>query len=276
MEQFIDWYCSEPRLALNRTVVLRFRLYLESLGLAAGTVNQRFAAVRRLAYEAADSGLLSPELAAGIRRVKGVKQLGARMGNWLTQDQARLLLEKADGEGLRSARDLAMISVLVGGLRRAELSALTVEDLQIRQGHWAIVDLVGKGGHVRTVPMPVWVKNAVDHWRSLAKVTSGRVFRAISRHGTPWGEGISENVIWYVVRRVAERMQLNSLAPHDLRRTCAKLRHVNGGELEQIQFLLGHVSVLTTERYLGCKQNLEKPVNDRFGCLFDRQSVGLR
>lgn len=88
MEQFISWYCSEPRLALNRTVVLRFRLYLESLGLAAGTVNQRLAAVRRLAYEAADSGLLSPELAAGIRRVKGAKQLGARTGNWLTQDQA--------------------------------------------------------------------------------------------------------------------------------------------------------------------------------------------
>lgn len=61
-------------------------------------------------------------------------------------------------------------------------------------------------------------------------------------------------------------MQLDHLAPHDLRRTCAKLRHVNGGELEQIQFLPGHVSVLTTERYLGCKQNLEKPVNDRFGC----------
>jgi site-specific recombinase XerC len=127
MEQFIDWYCSEPRLALNRTVVLRFRLHLESLGLAAGAVNQRLGAVRRLAYEAADSGLLSPELAAGIRRVKGAKQLGARTGNWLTQEQARLLLEKADGDSLRSARDLAMISVLVGcGLRWAELSALTV------------------------------------------------------------------------------------------------------------------------------------------------------
>src|SRR3954462_3530356 len=91
MEQFITWYCSEPRLALNRAVVLRFRLYMESLGLAAGTVNQRLAAVRRLAYEAADSGLLSPELAAGIRGVKGVRQLGARTGNWLTRDQARML-----------------------------------------------------------------------------------------------------------------------------------------------------------------------------------------
>ena len=78
IDQFIAWYCSEPRLALNRAVVLRFRLHLESLGLAAATINQRLAAVRRLAYEAADSGLLSPELAAGIRRVKGVKQLGSR------------------------------------------------------------------------------------------------------------------------------------------------------------------------------------------------------
>src|SRR6202453_3105505 len=109
MEQFIDWYCSEPRLALNRTVVLRFRLHLESLGLAAGTINQRLAAVRRLAYEAADSGLLSPELAAGIRRVKGVKALGTRLGNWLSTDQAKLLLLKADGETLRCARDVAMI-----------------------------------------------------------------------------------------------------------------------------------------------------------------------
>jgi site-specific recombinase XerD len=169
-----------------------------------------------------------------------------RIGNWLTQDQARLLLEKADGDDLRSARDLAMISVLVGcGLHRAEFSALTVQDLQIRQGHWAIVDLVGKGGHVRTVPMPAWGKEAVDRWRDSAKVTAGRIFRAVSRHGTPWGNGISENVIRYVVRNVAARMQLDNLAPHDHRRTCARLCHVNGGELEQIQFLLGHVSVLT-------------------------------
>src|SRR5580698_8489251 len=83
MEQFITWYCSEHRLALNRTVVPRSRLYLESQGVASGTVNQCLAAVRRLAYEAADSGLLRPELAAGIRRVKGEKQLGDRTGSSL-------------------------------------------------------------------------------------------------------------------------------------------------------------------------------------------------
>ncbi|MGA7924791.1 MAG: hypothetical protein WCA20_02220 [Candidatus Sulfotelmatobacter sp.] len=79
--QFIAWYCSEPRLAFNRIVVVRYRMYLESRSLAANTINQQLAAVRRLAHEAPDSGLLSPELAAWISRVKGVKQLGFRSGN---------------------------------------------------------------------------------------------------------------------------------------------------------------------------------------------------
>src|ERR1017187_792664 len=210
MDQFISWYCSEPRLALNRTVVLRFRLHLESLGLAAATINQRLAAVRRLAYEAADSGLLSPELAAGIRRVKGVKQLGVRAGNWLTLEQSQSLLEKSDGDSLRSSRDLAMISILLGcGLRRAELSSLQKEDIQIRQGHWAIVDLVGKGGHIRTVPMPIWVKCAVDRWMLAAKVAEGRIFRSVSRHGSAWGRGVTESVVWYAVRDCARRLQLD-------------------------------------------------------------------
>ena len=67
IEEFIAWYCSEPRLAFNRIVVVRYRIHLEARNLAAATINQRLAAVRRLAHEAADSGLLSPELAAGIQ-----------------------------------------------------------------------------------------------------------------------------------------------------------------------------------------------------------------
>jgi len=141
--------------------------------------------------------LLSLELAAGIRRVKGVKALGTRLGNWLNADQAKLLLLNADGKDLRSIRDLVMVAVLLGcGLRRAELSALKVEDMQNRQVHWAIVDLVGKGKRVRTVPIPMWVKEAVDHWTAAADISQGQVFRAVSRRGTPWGKGISENVIW--------------------------------------------------------------------------------
>lgn len=81
INEFIGWYCSEPRLAFNRTVVLRYRIHLEQMNLAPSTTNVRLAAVRRLAYGAADTGLLSPELAAGIRRVRGAKRLGVRIGN---------------------------------------------------------------------------------------------------------------------------------------------------------------------------------------------------
>lgn len=93
--------------------------------------------MRRLADEAVDSGLLSPELAAGIRRVKGVKQLGHRAGNWINLEQSKSLLEKSNDETLRNNRELAMISILLGcGLRRAELASLRTEDVQIRQGQW--------------------------------------------------------------------------------------------------------------------------------------------
>src|SRR5579864_8818958 len=88
IEEFVEWYCSEPRLSFNRTVVPQYRIHLESRNLAPGTINLRLGAVRRLAYEAADCGLLSPDLAAGIRRVKGVKKIGVRLGNWLSAEQS--------------------------------------------------------------------------------------------------------------------------------------------------------------------------------------------
>ena len=266
IQNFVHWYCSEPRLALNRIVVTRYRMQLEQLRLAPSTINQRLAAVRPLAYEASDAGLLSPELAAGIKRVRGVKQLGVRLGNWLTAEQGRALVEAPSLETLRGKRDRAMLGVLLGcGLRRSELVHLGVEDVQQREDHWAIVDLVGKGGHVRTIPVPGWVKKRVDEWMRESGTASGRVFRSINKNGTVWGNGVTEKVVWYVVRNFAKALGLEKIAPHDLCRTCARLCHVAGGDLEQIQFLLGHVSVQTTERYLGSKQKSRDAVNDRIG-----------
>src|SRR6202521_1399749 len=264
IDDFIAWYCSEPRLAFNKTVVLRYRLQLEARHLSASTINVRLAAVRRLAYEAADSGLLSPELAASIRRVKGPKKLGVRLGNWLTATQGKALLSVPAASSVRGKRDFAMLALLLGcGLRRSELVHMTIEHLQQREDHWALVDLVGKGGHVRTVPVPAWVKAAIDIWSTTANIKSGRLFRCVNKTGSIWGRGITEKVVWCMVREYASRANLERLAPHDLRRTCARLCHESGGELEQIQFLLGHFSVQTTERYLGCKQRIQFGVNDR-------------
>jgi len=97
----------QNRLAFNRIVLLRYRSHLESRQLAPGTINLRLGAVRRLAYEAADCGLLSADLADGIRRVKGVKKLGVRLGNWLTAEQGNSLWEPPDRERLKGKRDRA-------------------------------------------------------------------------------------------------------------------------------------------------------------------------
>ncbi|MGC2109673.1 MAG: tyrosine-type recombinase/integrase [Candidatus Korobacteraceae bacterium] len=266
IERFIVWYCSEPRLTFNRTVVMRYRSFLERLSLSSSTINSRLSAIRRLADESAESGWLSPELAIGIRRVKGVKRLGRKSGNWLTRNQAQDLVNAASQADLRGRRDGAMPGLLLGcGLRRSEVVGLRLDQLQSREGHWVIVDLVSKGRRLRTVPVPSWCKELLDAWVRDSGVSEGRVFRRLLKGGTRREEGVTANVVWYAVKRCACQAGLTSLAPHDLRRTCARLCHGCGGELEQIQFLLGHASVQTTERYIGSKQKLQDAVNDRLG-----------
>jgi site-specific recombinase XerD len=185
IDDFIAWYCSEPRLAFNKTVVLRHRLQLEARHLSSSTINVSLAAVRRLAYEAADSGLLSPELAASIRRVKGPKQLGVRIGNWLTAQQVKALLGIPIGSSVRGKRDYALLALLLGcGLGRSELVHLTLEHVQQREEHWAIIDLVGKGGHIRTVPIPAWVKAAIDILSATANIKTGKLFRWVNKTGS--------------------------------------------------------------------------------------------
>jgi len=198
--------------------------------------------------------------------VKGAKRLGVRIGNWLTLDQSKTLLRESPPSSLRGKRDRAILALLVGcGLRRAELVGLGTEDFQVREEHWVIADLIGKGKHIRTVPVPAWAKHAVDEWIMAAGIDGGAIFRRVSRLGKIWGDSITPKAIWHVVKAAAKRAGIKDLAPHDLRRTCARLCHLAGGELDQIQFLLGHASVQTMERYLGCKQRISQAVNDNLG-----------
>jgi integrase len=270
--RFIAWYCSEPRLTFNRAVVVRYRSHLENIRLSASTINLHLSAIRRLADESAESGWLTPELAIGIRRVQGVKRLGHKSGNWLTRHQAQELVNAASMTDLRGWRDGAIIGLLLGcGLRRSEVVGLTVEQVQMREGRWVIVDLIGKGRRLRTVPVPSWSKQLLDAWLRHSGVSQGRMFRRISRKGKRQEAGVTANVVWYAVKRCARQAGIANLAPHDLRRTCARLCHDCSGELEQIRFLLGHASVQTTERYIGSKQKLQDAVNDRFGISVARE-----
>jgi len=132
IDEFVDWYCSEPRLSFNKTVVIRYRMHLESRLLAPATIN-----------------------------------------------------------------------------------------LRQREGHWAIVNLSGKGGHVRTVPVPDWVYRELSTWTEAAGIHSERVFRRVSSASKPWGDGVTEKLAWHVVKEFGTKTGVANLAPHELRRYAA-------------------------------------------------------
>src|SRR6202158_4972444 len=197
LDEFFAWFGQEPRPGFSKATVSAWRVALEARGLGSISINVRITAVRKLAVEAADNGLLAPELAAGITRIKGVKSKGVRLGNWLSVRQAQTLLNTPDIATTKGLRDRAILAVLLGcGLRRSEVAALTVGHVQQRDGRWCIVDLLGKHGRVRTIPMPTWVKVAIDAWTAGGGVTEGRVFRAVNRGDQVQAAAMSEKVVW--------------------------------------------------------------------------------
>jgi hypothetical protein len=182
LDEFFGWYAQEPRPGFTKATVSAWRVTLEERGLGSSSIIVRMSAIRKLAVEATDNGLLAPELAAGIQRVKSAKSIGVRAGNWLSLKQAQALLNAPDISTLKGLRDRAIIAVLLGcALRRSEVAALTMAHVQQRDGRWCIVDLYGKHGRVRTIPMPVWVKVAMDAWTARAGVGDGYVFRPVIR-----------------------------------------------------------------------------------------------
>ena len=265
LEHFIAWYRREGHDRLDRAAVQAYRTSLVDAHLAPSTINQRLVAVRALAQEAADNGLLDPALASGIARLRGVKTAGVRLGNWLPQADAQRLLEAPDGTTAKGVRDRAILAVLLGcGLRRSEVAALEVHHVQQRDGRWVIVDLVGKGRRTRSVPMPSWAKAALDAWLDSAGIAEGRVFRSLRRGGRLDGAGMTDQAVADVVRAYTAQVGV-PVAAHDLRRTFAKLAMKGGARLEQIQLSLGHASITTTERYLGIEQDLTDAPCDRLG-----------
>src|SRR5712675_2601310 len=167
LDEFFEWFGQEPRSGFNKATVSAWRVSLEARGLGSISINVRITAVRKLAVEAADNGLLAPELASGIARINGVKSHGVRVGNWLSLRQAQALLNAPDVRTRKGLRDRAMFATLLGcGLRRSEVASLTMRHVQQRDNRWCIADLLGKHGRVRTIPMPACVKNAIDAWTS--------------------------------------------------------------------------------------------------------------
>lgn len=256
LDDFLGWWRDQGKPPFTKATVQRYRAALEAQDLAPATVNQKLSAIRKLADEAADNGLLDVAAAQAIRKVRGVRMHGTRTGNWLTRDQATSLIKAPDVSTLKGKRDRAILSVMIGcGLRREEVARLDFDHVQQREGRWAVVDLVGKHARVRTVPMPAWAKGAIDQWAQAASIAEGRVFRAVNKGDRVSGEALSAKGVFRVAREHAQAIGVE-ITPHDLRRTYAKLAHKGGAALEQIQLSLGHASMTTTERYLGVQQDL--------------------
>jgi len=266
LREFIRWHGESGETAINKAIVQRYAAQLRDAGASAATINQKLSAIRKLALEAADNGALDSQIANGIKAVKGVRQEGIRTGNWLTKQEARKMLDAPDIGKLKGLRDRAILAVLIGcGLRRAEAASIRFDHIQQRDGRWVLVDLIGKRNKVRSVPMPSWAKVAIDAYASLAGLSEGNVFRPINKGGRMTGERMTEHAIYNVVSEYAEQLGQGEIAPHDLRRTFAKLAHKGGSALDQIQLSLGHGSIQTTERYLGVEQDLTDAPCDHLG-----------
>jgi len=266
LEHFLSWYPTGDFGGFTKATVQAYRAHLLAAGLSPSTINLYVTAVRRLAVEAGDNGLLAPEIVSGIQRVRGIRREGTRLGNWLTIAQAEQLIHAPDISTLKGKRDRALLALLIGcGLRREEAASLTLEHLQLRDGRFVIVDLEGKGRRVRSVPVPSFAVAALQAWTQATGFSTGRLFRPVNRGGHLAGESMTAQSIFETVKKYAAGIGLPDIAPHDLRRTFAKLAHKGKAALEQIQICLGHASIQTTERYLGIQQDFHDSPVDRLG-----------
>jgi len=249
---------------LSRELLMEWRSTLESL--SPSTINVRLSAARKMVGEARRAGMIGREEAASLTDIPNIRHKGTRLGNWLTREQAKDLLTVPDRSTLKGKRDYVILALLVGcALRRNELAELDVETIQQREGRWVLADLEGKGRRIRTVAIPIWVKKGIDAWMTAAEIKDGRLLRSVSKSGKVNRDTLSDWAVWSVVEQSSKQIGIEHFGAHDLRRTCAKLCRKNGGDLEQIKFLLGHSSIQTTERYLGSDQEIAVAVNDNLG-----------
>lgn len=260
LTDFLTWYASAGQQGLTKATVNAHVAYLKAQGTPASSINQRLAAIRKLAKEAADNGLIDESTAQAIGRVENTKIQGKKLGNWLSQAQASQMLNAPDVGTLKGLRDRAILSVMLGcGLRREEVVRLTVDHFQQRDARWVILDLQGKHNRTRTVPIAAWIKANCDQWCIGAGISTGVLFRPIRRGGHLQAGAMTPQSVWDVVATYAP---VPNLAPHDLRRTFAKLADKAGAPLVQIQKTLGHASIQTTENYIGADQDLTNAPSD--------------
>ena len=178
LEQFFQWAGGRP---VSRESVQGYVTWLAEMKFSPSTINQRLAAIRKLANEAQRCGYVDSETAQAIVTVPGVSAKGRRLGRWLAWEEARTLLQSPNPHSVRGMRDRALLAVLVAcALRRGELSRMNCEHLAMRDGRWVFLDFLGKGNKVRSVAVPLWVEQAIDGWLETAGIENFRGSRRAS------------------------------------------------------------------------------------------------
>ena len=197
---------------------MEWKAGMESL--SPSTINVRLSAVRKMVTEALRNGLIGQEEAANLTDIPNIRQKGTRLGNWLTREQAKELLAVPDRSTLKGKRDYVILTLLVGcALRRNELAELEVETIQQREGRWVLADLEGKGRRIRTVAVPIWVKQGIEAWTAAAGINKGRLLRSVSKSGKVNRDSLSDWAVWSVVEQSSKQIGIEHFGVHDLRRT---------------------------------------------------------
>lgn len=222
---------------------------MQSENMGKTSIDARLVVIRKIAKEAFLEGLISPATYVRIREIRGDTVTGHKQGRWLTIEEVQSLINAPDTSHLRGLRDRAVLGLIVGaGLRRQESVTITIDQIIKVEGRWVIMNLIGKGRKLRSIPIAGWTKDLLDMYTTKAGLMSGILFRPIrGRQTLDQGMGVAN--IWFIVQKYAKRVGIKKLRPHDLRRSYARLAQKGGADLDQIRINLGHADLKTTQIY---------------------------
>lgn len=273
--EFISWLEGRP---ITYVSVMAYKAELLDAGAKPATINQSLSAIKRFCRQMRNARKMDRDEVVAIGEIPGEHYRGQRTHSWLSRDEIVLLLDAPDDDA-RGWRDRATLALLVGcALRRSEAAALRWRDIERRGSTVVLANLVGKHRKIRTIPAPGWAVETLTRWRETAEAHArpgaaptedSLVLRRVGRWGHVWNGGITTQAIYNIIKQHGAAIGLPELAPHDLRRTWAQNAYRSSDRpdrLVQIQLILGHESLTTTERYLGLKNvDLDNPLTLEVG-----------
>lgn len=244
--------------------LMAYRRSLEERALSIGTINRHMSALRNFFRTARNMGAIPEKVFRRIQEVKNIPSQGQKRGNWLGLAEAQKLLQTPDISTFKGLRDRTILAFMLGcGLRRSEVAHLRWDHIVVREGVYLVENLLGKHNRTRTIPMQTWVARVYEQYKMYAEGFNSegfdfpeRLFWSIDRHGN-WGRQFTSQAIWNLVSEYAGQCGYK-IAPHDLRRTYAELMRRSGAQLEEVQAMLGHSSLTTTQHYLAQEVDPER------------------